>query len=332
MLWKTSLKDIEEAFNNAQKVTEKRILTKSAGERPVYMLAYGKKKQKGFANYSSALGAHDKKCYSPSDRRTIILIGAVHGQETEGTAALMHLISLLETGYDLDGKENAAFSSIPDNVRIVIVPVANPDGRARVVPDSMVGLTNDELRYWAQGTWEDGSLCGWPECKKIHPILGHEGFLGGYYNDDGINLMHDNFFHTFAKETQAILDLCEEECADYIIHLHGGSNSVGDLLQPFYVPTEINLKIQALSMRCKQRGMSENLDFYQRPVPDVAKGENPPSFNLVCAAHHVCGGVSVCFESNQCIIDEPGKHLTQEQIIRTHMILFEECIKTVAGE
>lgn len=30
-----------------------------------------------------------------------MLIGAVHGQELEGTAALLNLISLLETGKDL---------------------------------------------------------------------------------------------------------------------------------------------------------------------------------------------------------------------------------------
>ena len=61
--WQTSLAEIETAYENAAKATEKRILTLSAGGRPVYMLAYGEKKLKGTANYSSALGSLDASCY-----------------------------------------------------------------------------------------------------------------------------------------------------------------------------------------------------------------------------------------------------------------------------
>jgi hypothetical protein len=67
-----------------------------------------------------------------------------------------------------------------------------------------------------------------------------------------------------------------------------------------------------------------------RAKNEVAKGENPPTFNLVCAVHHVCGAVSVCYESNECVIDEPGKHLTHAQIVRMHMILFAECFAFAA--
>ena len=42
--WKTDLAAIETAWQSAEKAAEKRILCRSAGGRPVYMLAYGEKK------------------------------------------------------------------------------------------------------------------------------------------------------------------------------------------------------------------------------------------------------------------------------------------------
>ena len=327
--WKTSLTEVENAYNNANKAIEKRILTESAGKRPVYMLAYGnEKKEIGLANYSSALGAKDKICFAPAGQTpTIILIGAVHGQETEGTAALLNLISLLETGVDLAGNKNKSLLELTEKVRLVIVPVANPDGRARVIPDAMVGLTFEDLRHWGQGNYKDGSLCGWPDCKKTHPMKDYASFLGGYYNDDGVNMMHDNFFHPMAKETQAILDLCTDEAPDFVLQLHGGDNIPGTFLQPSYVPIEVNQTIHTLSKRCQEIGALEDLSFQTLPIPDVAQGDTPPSFDFVCAIHHVCGAISACYESNECIIDNPGPHLTFEQITRMHMILFEECMK-----
>ncbi len=324
--WQTTLEEISHTFLEAQKA-EKRILAFSAGNRPLYCLSYGEKDISPCnANYSSALGAHDKACYKPKDAKpTLLLIGAEHGQETEGVAGLMNLISLMETGRDLAGNPNEALPEAASKIRLVILPVANPDGRARVEPKGIVGMTGYDLRYWGQGTWKDGSLCGWPDCKKIHPIKGHEGFLGGYYNDDGINLMHDNFFHPMAKETQAILDLCAAERPDMILHLHGGSNSEGNLLQTAYVPPEISAAIEALAKRCIEAGKPEGLVFAEAPLPPAE--ETPPSFNLPSAAHHVCGAISAVYESNECLIDEPGPHLSHAQITRMHLILFEQAMK-----
>ncbi len=333
--WKTDLEYIEKTYFDAKNCSEKRVLCKSAGDRPVYMLAYGEKKKLGSANYSSALGGRDKGCFSPSGQKPcVILIGAVHGQETEGVAAISNLISLLETGRDLAGKENDKLLSLARSIRLVLVPVANVDGRARVVPDSMIGRTFEELRYWGQGTWRDGSLCGWPECKRIHPIKDAAGFIGGYYNDDGINLMHDNFFHPMARETQAILDLCENEAADFVLHLHGGGNIKGGMLPTDYVTAECSQTIDKLYQRCQAIGDIEGLEFFHGAIPGVPSGANPPSFNLVSATHHVCGAVAACYESNEAILDEPGSNvrLTYEQILRMHEILFEECFSMAQGK
>jgi hypothetical protein len=262
-----------------------------------------------------------------------MLIGAEHGQETEGVAALTNLISLLETGKDLRGRRNDALLELVSGIRLVIVPVANVDGRARVEPDCMVGRRFEELRYWGQGTWKDGSPCNWPDCKRVHPIKDAAGFLGGYYNDDGINLMHDKFYHTMARETQSLFDLCEREAADYIIHLHGGGNIKGGMLPTDYATKECSEAIDALYQRCQTKGDSEGLEYFHGAIPSVPSGENPPPFNLVSAMHHISGGMSACYESNEGILDEPGMptRLTHEQILRMHEILFEELFAMAQG-
>jgi len=138
-----------------------------------------------------------------------------------------------------------------------------------------VGRTGKDLRYWGQGTWAGGSPCGWPECKQVHPIQ-DVGFLGGYFTDDHINIMHDNFFHLMARETQVLLDLWAEEQADVVLHLHGGSNAMGELPQPYYVSVEINEAILSSARRCYDACVKEGLAFNLIPPPAPAAGANPP--------------------------------------------------------
>lgn len=325
--WKTDLATLTRLCREAERaqVTE---LTQSAGGRPVYAFAYGEAPDyPSCANYSSACGAHDLSCYKPAQRKpAILLIGAEHGFEVEGTAALYNLISLLETGLDLAGQPNEALCQAAERVRLVIVPMANPDGRARVPPASAHGMQHPEFVYWSQGSWADGSLCGWPDCKKVHPIR-DTAFLGGYFNDDGINIMHDLFFHPMARETQAILDLAAAERADCTLHLHGGTNSVNDLLPTAYVTEETSATLRALAERCRDATQKEGLNFSVPHLPGKECGPTPPSFNLASAVHHVSGGVSAVFESNQCIEGTPGTRLSKEEILRAHMILFETCFR-----
>lgn len=334
--WKTDLDTIERMAKSAERaeVTE---LCRSAGGRPLYVFSYGEKQEfTGKANYSSACGGQDKSCYTPltGKKPVVVLLGAEHGGETEGVAALVNLISLMETGVDLNGDHCDELVAAAGRIRLVIVPVCNPDGRARVKPDSMLGATGEELRYWCQGTWKDGSLCGWPECKQVHPLKDYVDFLGSYFNDDGVNLMHDNFFHPMAAETQAIIDLCDRERADWILHLHGGSNANNELLQTRYVTLECQTAIQNLARACDEyaRSHTDDLSFNVQPLPGKEQGVTPPSFNLPSAVHHVCGGVSAVFESNQCIIDQAGTHYDHEQVYRSHRILFEQCFRMAAGQ
>jgi len=327
--WKSDLPALEGLCRDVRRGRVETIGA-SAGGRPVRCIGYGDPEPVASrANYGSACGAHDRNAYVDAGGRkpVVILVGGIHGQETEGVAALLNLIALMETGVDLAERENPPLLEAARSVRLLLVPVANPDGRARVTPDSMVGFQRKELEYWGQGTWKDGSLCKWPDCKKVHPIRDAVDFLGGYFNDDGVNLMHDQFFHPMAAETQALLDLAVREFADCILLLHGGSNSVNDLLPTAYVPLEVSQAIHRLATRCNLAAQEKGLAFNVREPPEREQGDTPPSFNLTSALHHACGAVCAVFESNECLIDQPGPHFTHEQIYLSHAILFEQTFR-----
>jgi hypothetical protein len=233
----------------------------------------------------------------------------------------MNLISLIDTGKDLRGKEVPEVMDALDacKCRLIIVPIYNIDGRARCVPDSMIDELPEGLRHHGQGRWKDGSLCGYPECKRIHPIKDASGFLGSYFNDDGINLMHDNFFAPMASETVALMKLCDEEAPNCVIALHGGSNTTNELLQPDYVPKYVNREVYALATEIAKNQEALGLKTHIRPFPDQDP-KTPPPFNLTTAIHHVCGAISSTYESNEGLIDHNA--FGAEEILLHHYCLF----------
>lgn len=331
--WKSYVDDCIEIVKDVKKgklVAE----TVSAGGRPVQLILYGKKNDFGrTANLSCALGASDKNCYadksSPDYKPTLLLVGCVHGGEFEGTVALNNLISLLETGVDLKGDKNEFFENLTDRVNLLIIPCMNPDGRNRIDFSTFVGKTFEDLRYYNQGTWNDGSLCGWPECKKIHPMKGHCQFLGAYFNDDGINFMHDNFFGTKSAETQFLFDIADEYVPDYTILLHGGTNTTNCILKPSYAPDAVKEDVTALENAVKAHCENENLAYYVTPMD---RGENKPtpcSFNLTSALYQYIGEPCVTYESNQGLTNCKGAAMTHDEIYRSHMIMFEEAVKHI---
>lgn len=332
--WKSSLSDITKTVSALRRG---RVIaqTQSAGGRNIDLVCYGEPNDlHRTANLSCALGAGDRKCYADKDgeayRPTLLLAGCIHGGEFEGTMALLNLISILETGADIAGTQNEFLYNAPEYANILIIPCLNPDGRSRIPFDSMVGRSFEELRYYNQGTWSDGSLCGWPECKKIHPMKGHCKFLGAYFNDDGINMMHDDFFGKKANETQFIFDAVDKYVPDFTVLLHGGTNVPNCILKPSYSPDAVKQNILELenniTLRCDEEGILCKL------TPSDC-GENnltPSSFNLVSALYQLCGEPCVTYESNQGLTNcGEAVPLTYDEIYRSHIILFEEAIKHI---
>ncbi len=334
--WRGSTEDISETIKLVKKGRVE-ILCKTPGGRDVTLIHYGKKYDyKRTANYSSALGAEDIKYYADKSRDdyvpTVCIIGAEHGGEFEGVVAINNLIKLIETGTDYAGNENKELLKALEGVNLLIIPCANMDGRARIPLKTFVGQTFDSFRYYSQGTWKNGELCLHPGCKKIHPIKEQCDFIGGYFNDDGVNIVHDNFFFPMAEETKAILKVADEYVPDISLHLHGGGNGKNQFYQFDYMPRGVKDKIKALSECLKTATEKAELShmYYHRPVEgnENTYEECPPSFNIQSAWTALCGEPAIVYESNQGLYFEEGRYrwensFTFEEIYRHHMLLFE---------
>jgi len=329
--WKTTLADVEETLTLVRQGRACRIAS-SAGGRPIYQVEYGASNLKrGTANYCSALGARDVRCYADKTGEdyvpTLFLCGCIHGGEFEGTAALLNLIKLLETGTDYAGIAYPDYVKLMNRLHLIIIPVCNPDGRSHVPFDSFVGRTFQELRYYNQGTWKDGTLCDWPGCKAVHPIKDAADYLGAYFNDDGVNMMHEDYFGNASKESAAVLEICRREAPDFSILLHGGGNTVNCILWPEFESKEALEATGALSSAVKERSDREGIRYM---IPQPRKVSN--GLVLPSAMHHLCGGPAVTYESNQGLCDRGDVIYDYDEIYQAHRLLFEEAAKYLLRE
>jgi hypothetical protein len=325
--WKGRLADVEAAVA-AVKRGRHRVIARSPGGRPVYLVTYGPRVAfQHEANYNSAAGAGDPGFYArkPAGAPPIVLlIGPPHGQEVENIVGLVNLIQVAETGKDWRGREWPRLRANLERCRVLIVPLANPDGRARCPYDSFVGLPVDEMTRIGQGTRRDGTNWGWPGVKQRHPMREPGGLLGAYFNDCGINLMHDEFTAPMAPETRALLRLARDEAPDYLLNLH--SHGVApEILRTAYVPRYCKETEARFAERLMARYREAGLPAGSIPTPrEDGETYPPPSFNLTSALHHVCGGVSMLFECSHGLKEYVP--VTHDQILDLELTLFDELL------
>lgn len=306
----------------------------SAGERPLYTFSYGDTEPvPRYANFNSAVGARDPEAFLDRRKRSkpvVVFIGPVHGHEAEGVTGLVNLVSVMETGADLRGQPHPDLRALGDRCRLVIMPVGNPDGFARFEPRLLYGMALDDIRFWGQGTWDDDVLCGWPGCKARHPMTGERvGFLGCYFNDDGINPMHDEFFAPMSSEVVGILDLVRAERPDLVVLLHSHMRPPA-LLRPAYVPLEVQGAVAALAARTYAHLDEQGLAHGGRFEPAAERGPYPASFNLTSAVYHTGGAPSFTFECPHGVQgDEHAAEVTPEQILDIQLTLYRSMLEYV---
>jgi hypothetical protein len=333
--YKSTLSDLETELLNIRK-GEKELIATSPGGLPVHAVYYGQKANiASEANYNSAVAARDLSQYSKKDsssRPVIFLLGPVHGQEAEGLVGLINLIHIAETGKDYRGREFVQMKSKMDRCRIIVVPCGNPDGRHRCPYDSFLGLPTSVMTKYGQGTHKDGSSWGWPGAKSLHPMKGDVGILGAYFNDDGINMMHDDFFAPMAVETSAILDLARNEAPDMTVSLHSHENRPR-ILQASYEPWFMKQRIDRLTRQVNQRYLDEGLPGVPSEwigEPEVEDKTAPPraSFNLISALHHVSGTMAFTFECSHGTLSDrfPEPFVDYEDILDIQLILYDEIL------
>jgi hypothetical protein len=312
---------------------EVRILAHSPGGFPLYAVFYGERENfHSQANYNSAVAAGDPGFYARKtsvSRPVIFFLGPVHGQEVEGIVGLLNLMHVAETGHDKRGREWPSLKEKLEKCRIIIVPTGNPDGRNRCPYDSFLGLPVEIMTKYGQGTRRDGSSWGWPMAKSVHPMKGDVEILGAYFNDDGINMMHDDFFAPMAAETRAIMEIARSEAPDMTVSLHS-HHQKSRILPADYVPWYMKMRIDTLTRLVNQRFAGNGLpgipdDWIQKP--GIEDDTFPPqaSFNLISALHQVSGTMAFTFEcSHGTVTDtEPVPQVSYEDILDIQLNLYD---------
>ena len=307
------------------------VIAQSPGGRPLHLITYGvREDQKSEANFNSAIAGRKPSAYRDREKRTrpvLFLVGPVHGQETEGLVGLVNLIHILETGSDLRQRPQPTLRRLGEHCRLLILPTGNPDGLARFEPRTSRGMTIAQTEFWGMGTWSDGTIAMWPQSKQLHPFAGSRvGFLGCYFNDRGINPMHDEFFAPLGPEAPAILGVARREAPDLAVSLHS-CGSAPEILRPTYVPLEIQKEARTLAEHYYSLLDRARLPHGKTFNPSPESGRLPEPFNLVSALYHTSGATAFTFESPRGLIDEKTCQVDFDQMLDIHLLLFEAMMR-----
>lgn len=296
--WRTGVESVREVVAAVARgrVSE---LARTPGGRPVHLVAYGEPEPhlRGSANFNSALGAGDPSAYYRKDERTrhvLFFMAGCHGHETEGIAGVLSLIRIMETGRDLRGRPQPELRNALDACRLLLVPLANPDGRARMPYESCIGLPLDEMHRVGQGTRRDGSNWGWPGCKTNHPMVGDVGTPGAYFDDDGVNLAHDEWTDPMSPVTAAIQRLVAAEGPDLSVSIHG-HDPAHTFLPTAYLPGPARAAAKAYTdgagAFCAARGFQVGSPEWPEPAAD-----RMPSLNQASMLFHAGSSISLVLE------------------------------------
>lgn len=313
---------------NDRSSSQLREIARSPGGRPIHAVFYGESEDSAqCANYNSACGGGNPECYrnkTERQRPVVLFVGPVHGHEVEGLTGIHNLMHIIDTGADLRGKKWQVLATLVARCRLILVPCGNPDGLYRFEPDSLVDSGIDDLLFWGQGTHADGRFWGYPGCKLQHPMSGRDvGFLGCYFNDQGINPMHDEFFDPMGTEALAIIRLARIEAPDMIPLMH--SHEAPPLILPTnWMPLEVKERIDSWSEHFANclAGAGYQSHAIIKTMPQVC---GAPPLNLTEALHHASGAVSATYESPHGLIDRC--RIDHDGILDTQLLFFQATLK-----
>jgi len=308
-----------------------REIGRSPGGRALLAVSYGEFEPiERRANFSAALSAGAPEAfYGPGRKKPALVISAaVHGAEMESIAAVMHLISLLETGRDRDGREWPALLGALEQMRLVAVPVANPDARARIPSDDALAWADDEMEQYRHGLGPDGEPIGWmPGCFAPHPKdPAAQVFLGGYFNDAGVNPSHGALLERdISPEAHALADLALEETADCFLDLHSCGAGPFFILGSSFIPADLAARQShfdgAWRARMRERGL---------PAPDWSTRSQRQVMGLGDYVYHKAGSLPLLFEGGDGHRYSGGD--VHRQIAETYLLLFETVCEIAVAE
>lgn len=339
--WISTYDDVGRFLKERMRKGSVQVIGKSAGGRPIRAVFYGRPRMgKGTTTFSGSLGFGDVRAWLGPDhaRKVYLAMASVHGGEFEGIVGAVNLLSVLETGRDLRGQpwpEIAEAARALD--RVIVLPITNVDGRARV-PLRMIrhqGTSEIVHEYFNTGAKPDGSIIGWPQCKEHIPLdFSRTQFPGGYPNDAGVNIQHDDFFGSPQPETRALFDLAARERPDLILNMHTGAVFIHPM-RPFAEPAltpAFEEAYRRIMTRLTREGLQRTADAAKEADP---ARERMSVFNLDTALNLHCGALSILVESpahdfSTAVKDgKPFLH-TPELLLEAQLITHQEAMKFLA--
>lgn len=303
--WISNEEEIQKYLDDEVTEGEVKLLSTSPGGRRVRAVIYGAAEAhlKGTANFNSALGGKDPNAYyrrgpGVREKPVLVILAGIHGSETEGIIAAMSIINLMEKGRDLEGNKRPELLAELKKLRLICIPLANPDGRVRVPYKGWIGLETKLMTRYAQGTHINGEAWTWPKAKLNHPMKKDVGLLGAYFDDNGINMMHDEWFSPMSETTAALLKLAQDEGPDMVVNLHSCAYPP-EILETKYVPFSTKVHISEFSRKYVRNLAQDGYRSFKATgiTEDGAPGQIPPAFNLDSALYHAGVSIPLTFES-----------------------------------
>jgi hypothetical protein len=302
--WVSEYKEVYSFLDKTVKKGKIEVIGTSAGGKEIKAVLYGTPRQgKGTTTFSGSLGFGDVAAYRGPDHGKTVYMGmaAVHGGEFEGIVGMVNLISVLETGKDLRGREWPLINEVASKIdRLILIPVTNPDGRERIPLRMELYRDTDFIvaEYLNTGGDDKGKITGWPQIKEFIPMdFSKPGFPGGYPNDNGVNFQHDNFLGKKQPETQALFDLTDREKPDVIINLHTGAVYMR-MDRPLGEPalhTAFDTLFRYVHSELAVKGLRHTNDPFIEG--NAAEQASTGAYNLDGALNWHCGALSVVVES-----------------------------------
>jgi hypothetical protein len=304
-------------------------LGRSAGNRPILAAAWGQREDlpgRTSASLASAIAGGDPQAFygrGQRQRQGFLFLGAAHGTEIEGTVAALNLLNVLVTGKDLRGKAWPRLAEAGRQLRVVIVPFFNIDGRERFREfRHFIGMHPDDYRLITNGRWKDGELLGWPESKLQHPVpTDRVDVLGSYYNDHGVNLVYDDAIGgTCEPETRTLVEFLRRERPDCVLCSHSNN---GSLVEPgsSFIPTHFRQRVVEIGAlvgsRCRREGMKKF------GIPTRTDAYSGQTFYQTDVIYHCCGALPLLIEFPCGYQNLPDSH---DEILDIGLFALEEVV------
>jgi hypothetical protein len=295
--WVSDFDDVN-AYLDGVRTGDVREIGRSVGGRPIRSVSYGEKEPVDRkSTLSGAIGSRNMESFFGSEPRkkpVLMILSTIHGAEIEGTVSCLNAANVMETGVDLRGRRWDTLHELFESMRVILVPIAQPDGRVRSAVKNLVGGSVEDLYYYGQGLQKDGTLLTWPKCKERQPIpLDEMQFLGGYYNDAVLNIQHEDFFApALSPESRALIDLVREETPDCVVTLHSCGSGPFFTSPDAFIPKTYQYRQSQINSIVAERHRREGL----RPGGGPHAGPTG-GFYFHTALHHASGCLPLVFET-----------------------------------